>query len=159
MDFSGRAATLFFSVIFFNILIAGCGEFGDNRPLPAEKPEAVVKRFYELVSEAGIRGGTIPIKEAYKMISPQSQMHRSRFIGIIKKYPTGFKVDVVGSKVSKKERRAVVTVEYKMASSFGSGYTVNTDLYLLVDEESDAWKIDFTGESDDQDIASLKKVK
>lgn len=155
-----RAVTAFLAIVFFSALIAGCGGSDGNRTaLPMEKPEAVVEQFYEFVSEAGIRGGTMPIKEAYKMLSSQSQMHQQRFVGIIKKYPPGFKVDVMGATINSDKGQAVVGIAYKMASAFGAGYTVNTDTHLVVDKDSNTWKIDFTGESDDQDVASLKKVQ
>lgn len=160
MEFFQRAAQQIFAIIFLSIVLVGCeGVVGNKVALPTETPEAVVTQFYEFISEAGIRGGTIPIKEAYKMVSSKSQMHEQRFVGIIRKYPPGFKVDVVGSQILKEENQAVVTVEYKMASAFGSGYIVNTDVHLVVDKDSNTWKIDFTGESDDQDVASLKKAQ
>ncbi len=151
-----RLATLVFSTM---ILLGGCGEGPQesHKPLPTEKPEAVVSKFYEYISEAGIRGGTIPIKEAYKMVSPATRMSQQRFVGIVKKYPPGFKAEIVDSRIKEKERQAVVTIEYRMASMFGKGYKVSTRLPLVVDEEKGVWLIDFTGESDDQDAAAMKK--
>ena len=147
-----------FSLLLTSLLVAGCGQPSEAaKPLPSVPPEAVAVQFYEHISEAGIRGGTIPIKEAYKMVSPGTGMSQQRFIGVVKQYPAGFKVSVVKTSVLEKERRAVVTVEYRMASMFGEGYLVSTDLRLVVDEENLAWMVNFTGETDDQDVTALKK--
>ena len=133
---------------------AGCGE---DRPLPEEKAEAVVKKFYEYISEAKIMGGNLLIREAYKLISSkQSNLGQPKFIEIIDKYPSGFKVEIVGSVV--KGRHADVTIEYKVPSAFGDMMAVRTGIPLNVDEETNTWKIDFTGETDGQDVAAIKKM-
>ncbi len=148
-------ATILFA--FANLLV-GCGEKTAAPPLPQEKPETVVKQFYEHLSEAGIRGGNVSIQEAYKLVSQHSQMHRQRFAGIIKQYPSGFMANIVKSSIDEEKRLAVVTIEYRMASMFGKGYLVNTDIPLVVDDKTNTWKIDFTGEFDDQDEASIRKA-
>lgn len=146
----------FFIFVAVGLGISSCGG-PVEKPLPKEKPEAVAKRFYEYISEAGIRGGTLTLKEAYKMVSVRDRMSERRFIGVVKKYPPGFKVDIIDTKIRKEERQAVVSIEYKMASMFGAGYTMSDELNLVVDEGSDVWKVDFTGESDAQDVETLKK--
>jgi hypothetical protein len=151
-----RILPLVTTIFAITSLLVGCGITG-SEPLPVEKPETVVNRFYEHLSEAGIRGGNISIKEAYKLVSPLAGLHQQRFAGIVKKYPPGFLAKVVKSTVDVDERIAMVTIEYRMASMFGNGYMVSTDIPLVVDEENKTWKIDFTGEFDSQDQASIRK--
>ncbi|MEO5330983.1 MAG: hypothetical protein H7839_03100 [Magnetococcus sp. YQC-5] len=148
-------------VVFFVSMstLAGCGNSQASKPLPATDPKAVVTKFFEYVSEAGIRGGTLPLKEAYKLISPASNMNEQRFTGIVNKYPPGFKIEVVNTTIQEKQRVAVVTIAYQMASMFDTkGYQVKTDIPMVVDEEHQTWKIDFTGESDEQDPSALKQL-
>lgn len=150
----------YFRVVFIAMgmlfSLSGCGGPA-NQPLPAEEPSVVAKRFYDFISDAGVQGGTLPLKEAYKMVSTRNQMAEARFVDIAKKYPPGFRVDVVGVTIEQETKRATVQIEYKMASQFGGTYTVSDLLFLVVDAETNTWKVDFTGESDAQDVDTLKK--
>lgn len=151
-----------FTVLFTALLLGGATfaaiNFGDQDGPPPEEPAvAVVEKFYEYVSEAKIRGGSLLINEAYKLTSgAQSRTDRALFLGIINRYPSGFKVDVVENRVQ--ERHAVVTIEYQMPSSFGGVYAVRTDVHLNVDEETNTWKLDFRGDTDDQDQETIAKA-
>ncbi len=134
-------------------VIAG---YQENTPLPDNKAEAVVEKFYEYISEARLRGGTRLIREAYKLIdSEQSKLSEAKFIEIVQKYPSGFRIEVVDAEVV--ERHADVTVEYKVPSMFGEGFTVRNVIPLNVDEATNTWKVDFTGETDSQDLAAIKE--
>ena len=138
------------------ILLAACGE--SSQPLPEEKAETVVEKFYEYISEAKIRGGNLLIREAYKLTSAKkSRLSQPKFVEIVNKYPTGFKVKVVDGKIT--DRHADVTIEYMMASMFGKAYAVRTVIPLNVDEESNTWKIDFTGETDGQNLATMQSTE
>lgn len=145
----------FISLIF--LFITGCSSEGIGmKTLPEEGPETVVKRFYDYISEAKVTEGTIPIREAYKLtMADRSQLSEARFIEIIKQYPPGFKVDIVSSEI--KGTHAEVTIEYKMASIFGGEYTAHTVIPLEVDKTTNTWKIDFTGESEEDDKGILEK--
>ncbi len=128
-----------------------------EKPLPEETAVSVVEKFYEYVSEAKIRGGSLLISEAYKLTSgAQSRTDQALFLGIVNRYPPGFKVEIVESGVQ--GRHAIVTIEYQMPSSFGDIYTVRTDVYLGVDEETNTWKLDFRGDTDDQDRETIIKA-
>ena len=125
-----------------------------EKSLPEETAVSVVEKFYEYVSEAKIRGGSLLINEAYKLTSgAQSRTDRALFLGIINRYPPGFKVEIVESGV--RDRHAIVTIEYQMPSSFGGIYAVRTDVHLNVDEETNTWKLDFRGDTDDQDRETI----
>jgi hypothetical protein len=128
-----------------------------NRPLPNEPAEAVAEKFYEYISQARIRGGTLLIREAYKLIDTErSKMSEARFTEIVQKYPSGFRVEVVNAEIV--ERHAEVTVEYQLPSMFGNGYTVSNMIALNVDDATNTWKVDFTGETDSQDLAAVKEA-
>ena len=65
------------------IALAGCGRFGNT--LPEEGPEAVTKRFYEMITAAKIEGGTTTASEAYKLINVKiSNLSVNQFLEIIK---------------------------------------------------------------------------
>lgn len=138
------------------LFLSGCGG-PSGQALPAEDPAAVAKQFYEYISDASVQGGSSPLRAAHKMVSAQSRVDEAKFVDIAKKYPPGFRVDVTGSRVEKEAKRAAVTIAYRMPSLFGEGYTVNDTLYLVVDAGSNTWKVDFTGESDAQDVDTMKK--
>lgn len=128
------------------IALAGCGPLGKSGNQPEEGPEAVTKRFYELISASKIEGGTSPASEAYKLISGEaSNLNVNQFLEIIKNYPPKFTVTV--GKAEIKGKQALVAISYKMPSSFGEDYTVQEILPLNIDPVTNTWKIDFTGDS------------
>jgi hypothetical protein len=128
------------------IAIAGCSRLGGTSSLPEEGPEAVTKRFYELISASKIEGGTTPASEAYKMINSEaSNLNVNQFLEIVKNYPPEFTVNV--GKAEIKGTQALVAISYKMPSSFGGEYTVQEVLPLNIDPATNTWKIDFTGDS------------
>ncbi len=138
------------------MVLGGCGE--DSADLPTERDAVkVVETFYEQISEAKLRGGTLHIHEAYKLIdSERSHLSDARFAQTVEKYPPGFRAEVISSKID--GRHAEVTIEYQVASMFGKPYAVRTVIPLAVDKAGQTWKIDFTGETDDQDPAAAKKT-
>jgi hypothetical protein len=137
------------------LLLVGVGfaaiTFGPlDEALPEERPAAVVETFYEYISEAKIRGGSLLINEAYNLTTgAQTQTDRALFLGIINQYPSGFRADIVHSRIL--DRHAIVGIEYQMPSSFGGTYSVQANVYLTVDDETQTWKLDFRGDTDDQD--------
>ncbi len=144
------------------LLLAGAGFAAINfehqeKPLPEESAVTVVGKFYEYVSEAKIRGGNLLINEAHKLTSgKQSQTDRALFLGIVNRYPPGFRVEIVGSRV--RDRHAIVMIQYQIPSSYGGFYTLRTPVHLNVDEESNTWKLDFRGDTDDQERKNIVKA-
>lgn len=119
---------------------------GNSHALPEEGPEAVTKRFYELISASKTEGGTTPASEAFKMInSDASNLNVHQFLEIIKNYPPKFKVDV--GKAEIKGAQALVAISYKLPSSFGGEFTVQEVLPLNIDPVTNTWKVDFTGDT------------
>ncbi|MDX8410440.1 MAG: hypothetical protein R8K46_01010 [Mariprofundaceae bacterium] len=128
------------------ISLSACNGAGGSAALPEVGPEAVTKQFYDLISEAKIKGGASPAKEAFKLIeSDSANLNVHQFLEIVKRYPPGFMVDVGKAEINGSQ--AVVAIDYKMRSSFGDTYTVKGELPLNVDQASHTWKIDFTGDS------------
>ncbi len=151
-----------FVSLFAALLIVGASvaaiNFGNQeKPLPEQSAPSVVENFYEYISEARIRGGSLLITEAYKLTSGDgSRTDRALFLGIINRYPPGFKAEIIESKV--RGRHAIVTIEYQMPSSFGGIYTMRNPVHLNVDEDSNSWTIDFRGDTDDQDRETIAKA-
>lgn len=138
---SGRALIAHLLIVLFAGL-AGCGGAGQ----PEERPEAVTKRFYDLISASKVEGGTTPASEAYKLTTGQaSNLNLNQFLEIIKNYPPEFQVKVGSAEI--KGKHALVAISFKMPSSFGGGYEVKQELPLNLDPATNSWKIDFTGDT------------
>lgn len=134
--------------------IAGLGS--KDTPLPQQSPKVVVEKFYEYISEAKIRGGSMLIREAYKLTTgKQTRYGQAKFLEVINRYPAGFNATIIDSNIQ--DGIARVTIEQEMGSSFGSSYKVKSVIPLLVDAETNVWKIDFRGDTDEQDLAKIKQ--
>lgn len=121
--------------------LAGC-----TAGQPDEGPEAVVRRFYDLISASKEEGGTTPASEAFKLTNGQAaNMNLNQFLEVIKNYPPGFKVKVGAAEI--KGNHALVAISFKMPSSFGGEYEVKQELPLNLDPATRSWKIDFTGDT------------
>lgn len=139
--------TLIGSVLFaIAMMIVGCSNQVDTSNLPEQGPEAVASQFYNYISEAKLKGGASPAKEAFKMINTEvSNLNVHQFLEIIKSYPPGFMVEVGTVKIN--GTQAVVDITYKMPSSFGGSYDVKGAIPLNLDKASNSWIIDFTGDT------------
>lgn len=126
------------------IAIAGCGR--DTNALPEDGPETVTKRFYELISAAKMEGGSTTASEAFKLVDTKlSNLNVNQFLEVIKRYPEKFVVEV--GKTEIKGTQALVSISYKLPSSFGGEYTVHETLPLNIDPVTNTWKVDFTGDT------------
>jgi hypothetical protein len=122
-------------------LLAACT---GGTPEPEEGPDAVAARFYEYISEAKLSGGSAPVREAFNLISAESSnLNQSQFVEIIKRYPPGFRVELTGTEIN--SNKALVMIVYKLPSDFGE-YSVDGEVSLDLDSQTNRWKIDFTGE-------------
>lgn len=120
--------------------VAGCAQ------APAEGPEEVARRFYELIATAKAEGGPTPAIEAYKLIdSRHGNLNQHQFLEIVKRYPPEFKASVGAAEV--KGTQALVPISFPMPSSFGGGYEVKQLVALNLDPATNTWKIDFTGDT------------
>jgi hypothetical protein len=128
------------------MIMAGCSNEAGTSNLPEQGPEVVAAQFYNYISEAKIKGGASPAKEAFKMIDSQaSNLNVHQFLAIIKAYPPGFMAEI--GKVEINGRQAIVDITYKMPSSFGGSYDVKGQIPLNLDKASNSWIIDFTGDT------------
>lgn len=139
-----RKLTFLIIAIMFaaiSLLESGCNS-GSMTSKPKESPEEVVKKFYAYVQE----GGTTTLGEAYKLCSSKYyKLPEDRFKDIVSKYSKDMKVNIIGSKIAKD--KAVVKIECKVPSSFGGDFIQESDVNLDLDEKTNSWKIDFTGET------------
>ncbi len=140
---------LFAVMLVVGIMLAGCGESGVSSKA-VESPESVIKRFYAYIKE----GGPTAIGEAYKLVDERCRLSKERFESIVKNYPPDLNVNVVGSNI--KDDHADVSIEYQMASMFGGTYTVKTAIPLRFDKKTNSWKVDFTGETVDDEKYTKK---
>lgn len=133
--------TLFSAVVLFSF---GCSK---ENIRPAESPEQVVKRFYSYIKE----GGTTTLGEAYRLIdTQQSKLEEDSFKSTVGKYPRDMDVKIIGSRIDDKKAVAVVTIEFRSASSFGGQMVTTSDINLRLDKGSKSWKIDFAGDTYDE---------
>lgn len=140
------------------MMIVGCSNQTDTSNLPEKGPKAVAEQFYNYITEAKIRGGASPAKEAFKMIdSEASSLNVHQFLEIIKSYPPGFMVEVGTVKIN--GTQAVVDITYKMPSSFGGSYDVKGAIPLNLDKASNSWVIDFTGDTYGMQKADFMAMK
>ena len=131
-------------LIAIAMMMAGCSN--QTSTLPEKGPEVVAKQFYNYISEAKIKGGASPAKEAFKLINSEgANLNVHQFLEIIKSYPPGFMVEIGTVKIN--GTQAVVDITYKMPSSFGGSYDVKGAIPLNLDRASNSWIIDFTGDS------------
>ena len=148
--------SLIAGLLLFGAALLTVGWGGADRPLPEQSPEAVVEKFYEYISESKIRGGTLLIREAFKLTSGgRSRYDQAKFLEIINRYPAGFKATIVKADIQ--GTHAEVVIEYELSSLFGGAYAVNAVVPLTVDEETNVWKVDFRGDTDNQDLDKIKK--
>lgn len=132
-----------FLLLFFIVSIIGCSR--SSAP-PKETPEMVVAKFYEFTGT----GGTRAISEAYRLTNAkESKLTEDRFREIVRRYPEGMKVRVLKSDIEKDV--AKVAIEMMLPSFFGE-YKTETYVYLKLDRETNNWKIDFTGELQDDTV-------
>lgn len=129
------------------VMISGCSnDSGSANTMPEEGPEVVAAKFYNYISEAKIRGGASPAKEAFKLINSESaNLNVHQFLEIIKSYPPGFMAEI--GKVEVNGTQAVVAITYKMPSTFGGSYDVKGAIPLNLDKATNTWKIDFVGDT------------
>jgi len=143
-------------IVLTTVMMLGCEQTsGVAHAVPSEGPDVVLKRFYDYITEAKLKGGASPAREAFKLIdSEHSQLVVEQFLEVIKQYPPGFQAEVGQAEIH--GMQATVPISYKMASSFGGFYTVTEVIPLVLDERSNSWKVDFTGETYGMDKAAAE---
>ena len=145
-----RKSTLIIIAVF---IFTGCSVSGNSAVKSKEKPEEVVKKFYSYIAE----GGTTTLREAYKLISSKHyKLNEEQFKGIVANYSKDMKVNILNSNI--KKDRAVVTIEYTIPSAFGGDFVSRSELHLDLDKTTSTWKIDFTGETYDNQVGQSTKV-
>ncbi len=137
-------------------LLHGCSS-NNEKPategeLPKTPPEEVVKLFYDLISE----GGKITSREALSMVSDHYMMLD---IDSFRKWTQDFtkdtKIEVLETVMPTKPNKdglmvAVVKLNIKTPSIFGDFFTTKSNMNLILDKESNEWKIDFMADTIDE---------
>ncbi len=140
-----RLGLIFFLIILIILSISiGCSR--SSAP-PKETPDMVVNKYYGFISTGGMRA----LSEAYRLTTAkENKLTEDRFKDIVRRYPESMKIKVLGTDVQKNN---VVKVTYEMSipSAFGE-YVTENYVYLKLDKETNSWKIDFTGELQDDTI-------
>lgn len=136
------------ALLLVSVLGGGC-----EKVYPKDDPEAVVKKFYGYIAE---RGPTA-LDAAYKMIDERDELKRWQFDLVIRKYASDFNVFVLDHSID--GDKATVNIEYRVVSIFGGDYKITNEVSLNLDSESNAWKVDFTGETHDEDVEYKAKYK
>ena len=137
------------SLALLCVSLTGCGQPG-SASTPADGPEVIVERFYAYISEAKLRGGGSPAREAFKLISAErSRLRVEQFLEVIKTYPPGFQAAVGEVKINGAQALAIIS--YQMPSMFDGGYTMTAEVPLTIDQTTNTWKVDFTGETHGMD--------
>jgi hypothetical protein len=135
-------------VLFLIVLSIGCSR--SSAP-PKETPDMVVNKYYGFISTGGMRA----LSEAYRLTTAkENKLTEDRFKDIVRRYPEGMKIKILGTDVQK--NIAKVTMEMNMPSSFGD-YVTQNYVYLKLDKETNNWKIDFTGELQDDTVQPEEK--
>lgn len=142
-----------FLLISLVFVFGGCSANGNSASMKgSEKPEDVVRKFYSYIAE----GGPTTLHEAYKLISTSRyKMREEQFKGIVANYSKNMQVNILGSNI--KNDFAVVTIEYRVPSAFGGDFVSQSELHLDLDKATRTWKIDFTGETYDNQITQAAK--
>ncbi|MBI3397691.1 MAG: hypothetical protein HY026_00375 [Deltaproteobacteria bacterium] len=137
--------------VFAIAVLSGCSKMSNQ---PAESPEDVVKKFYAYIKE----GGPTTLGEAYKLCSSKYyKLPDDRFKDIASKYSKDMQVNIKDSKIMKD--KAVVKIECKVPSAFGGDFVQESDVNLDLDEKTNSWKIDFTGETIDNSKEAPKSAE
>lgn len=141
-------------LIIIAFVFAGCTANGNSAAIKGkEKPEEVVKKFYSYIAE----GGPTTLKEAYKLVSAKHyKLNEEQFKGITSQYSKDMKVNIISSDI--KKNIAIVNIEYSVPSAFGGNFMAKTEIHLDLDETSNTWKIDFTGETYNNEISQVSKT-
>lgn len=128
---------------------SGC----EKKVRPAEGPEEVVEKFYAYIQE----GGSTTLSEAFRLVDEKlCNLSEAQFKDTVTKYPKDMDVKILGSTIDDEKDIATVSVECSIPSSFGGSVTTRSDLNLKLDKEQNRWKIDFTGETSDEDPDKYK---
>jgi len=122
---------------------AGCAR--KEKPLPKETPGKVVAKFYSLLKKGG-----------FKTLMAARDLTNADKVGVsvdnFRRYTEAYskqtKVTVLETRILDKrtargERVAEVKIAYKMPSTFGGFMNSTTQVHLILDKESNIWKIDF----------------
>jgi len=135
------------------LIVAGFACTGKKgNAMPETPPDQVVLHFYNLLKD----GGKIANREALNMVSTKYRgMDPNEFRKWTETYNKESKITVIETNVPvspnlKGEFVAEVLMEVQTPSSFGDFFTSTSKVNLILDPETNEWKIDFMADTIDE---------
>ncbi len=135
----------------FSLLAGGCSKAPEKKE-PKMPPGQVVTKFFDLLAE----NGKLTNREAFTMLSgARQEISQDSFRRWTESFSGDTKVRVVKTILPEKpndrgEMIAVVMLEAETPSTFGGTFTTTSKMHLILDEETNEWKIDYIGDSIDE---------
>ncbi len=149
--------TLFRSVsVTFLVALATCLAACDTSTktsTPTDTPEKVIVRFFDLLAD----GGKLSNREALTMLSTAyGPINPDSFRRWTEKFTNITKIKVASTKMAKEKNKhddlvATVNLEVLTPSIFGGDFATTSTINLILDENTNSWKIDFLALSVNED--------
>jgi len=120
--------------------------------MPATPPDQVVLHFYDLLKD----GGKIANREAFNMVSTKYRgLDPNDFRKWTDTYNRDSKISIMETVVpvapdSKGDMVAKVIMEVQTPSTFGDYFSTTSNVNLILDKDSNEWKIDFMADTIDE---------
>ncbi len=141
---------LFICVILFSL--QSCSKV-DKQNLPEETPRQVVEKFYSYLK----KGGKRTLVEAQRLtVLKESSSSARLFRNWTVHYHADTEVIVLESRILDKPAKdgstiAEVQMSVKVPSTFGGFHETTSLMHLILDKETNSWKIDFFAETVDEE--------
>lgn len=130
----------------------------DEMKFPEKTPELVVSQFFELLANRG----RLNNQEAFRMVSTKYiELDQSNFRKWTENLNSDSKITVAGTTLPTEPNRhgawvAIVALNVSTPSMFGDAFTTTSKIGLILDSETNEWKIDFLGDTiDDSDYQKM----
>lgn len=147
------AVSICMAVFIAALAISGCTSKEEKVQFPETSPEEVVLRFYELLAA----GGKLTTKEAQSMVSTHyMEFDPNDFRKWTRDFNSECKIKIIDTVLPTGPNEngmwvAEVNMEVMTPSSFGDYFTTHSKMHLILDRASHEWKIDFMGDTIDED--------
>ena len=145
-----RSSLIYFGFSFLVLsLLTGCEKSESEFEFPDTPPDQVVLRFFDLLG----KGGKLTSKEALQMVSARhSTLNPNSFRKWTQDFSEDSKVKITKTIMPKSRNKngdfvASVLLETTIPSMFEDSFTSTSRMNLILDEDSNEWKIDFTADT------------
>jgi len=143
-------------MLFF--MMTACTNGSKTSGKPQKSPDVVVTEFFKLLAD----GGRLANQEAQKMIANKyGEIAPDVFRKWTRGYSPESKISVVETLQSKEKTKdgdllALVKLKIETPSIFGDPFVSSSSINLILDEETNSWKIDFLAQTIDE--SEFRKV-